>query len=32
VAEYTGDILLVAISYDRETKKHHCEIERWNKE
>ncbi|MBR6320318.1 MAG: hypothetical protein IKR50_07765 [Prevotella sp.] len=30
VAEYTGDILLVAVSYDRKTKEHHCEIERWS--
>jgi len=28
VAEYTGDILLVAISYDRKTKEHQCRIER----
>ena len=28
VAHYTGDILLVGISYDRETKTHHCKIER----
>ena len=28
VAEYTGDILLVGISYDSETKKHDCTIER----
>ena len=27
VAEYTGDILLVAITYDKKTKEHHCEIE-----
>ena len=32
VAEYTGDILLVAVSYDRETKVHQCQIERWHKE
>ena len=32
VAEYTGDILLVGISYDRDTKEHICKIERWNKE
>jgi hypothetical protein len=30
VAEYTGDILLVAVSYDRKTKEHQCEIERWS--
>jgi RecB family endonuclease NucS len=32
VAEYTGDILLVAVSYDRKTKEHQCEIERWRAE
>ena len=31
VAEYTGDILLVGISYDKETKQHDCHIERWEK-
>ena len=31
VAEYTGDILLVGISYDIETKQHSCHIERWEK-
>ena len=29
VAHYTGDILLVAINYDKETKTHTCQIERW---
>ena len=29
VAEYTGDILLVGVNYDKETKKHDCQIERW---
>jgi RecB family endonuclease NucS len=28
VAEYTGDIVLVAISYDRKTKEHRCRIEK----
>ncbi len=28
VAEYSGDILLVGISYDRETKTHTCKIEK----
>ncbi len=28
IAEYTGDILLVGINYDRETKKHTCRIEK----
>ena len=32
VAEYTGDILLVGISYDTQTKEHQCRIERWRKE
>ncbi len=27
VAEYTGDILLVGINYDRETKTHSCKIQ-----
>ena len=31
VAEYTGDILLVGINYDKETKKHSCTIERFSK-
>ena len=30
--EYTGELLLVGISYDRETKQHSCQIERWEKE
>ena len=29
VAEYTGEILLVGINYDRGTKRHDCQIERW---
>ena len=28
IAEYTGDILLVGINYDKETKLHTCHIER----
>ena len=28
VSDYTGDILLVGISYDREAKTHQCKIER----
>ena len=28
VAEYTGDILLVGINYDKEAKKHDCQIEK----
>ncbi|MDD7723729.1 MAG: PD-(D/E)XK nuclease domain-containing protein, partial [bacterium] len=27
LAEYTGDILLVGINYDKETKQHSCQIE-----
>ena len=27
LAEYTGDILLVGINYDKETKQHTCQIE-----
>ena len=29
---YTGDILLVGISYDKKTKEHACVIEAWKKE
>ena len=29
VADYTGDILLVGINYDKDTKQHECHIERW---
>jgi hypothetical protein len=32
VADYTGDILLVGINYDKNTKQHECQIERWQKE
>ena len=31
IAEYTGDILLVGISYDKESKQHACRIERYRK-
>ena len=31
IAEYTGDILLVGINYDRETKLHSCKIEKLTK-
>ena len=31
VAEYTGDMLLVGINYDKETKEHECQIETWHK-
>ena len=29
IAEYTGDILLVGINYDKKTKKHECVIEEY---
>ena len=29
LAEYTGDILLVGINYDKNTKQHTCQIERY---
>ena len=29
VSEYTQDIILVGINYDRATKKHSCRIEKW---
>ena len=32
IAEYTGDILLVGISYDKESKQHACKIERYTLE
>ena len=31
VSEYSGDMLLVAISYDKQTKEHQCRIETWSK-
>lgn len=31
IAEYTGDILLVGINYDRDSKQHTCKIERYSK-
>ena len=31
IVEYTGDILLVGINYDADTKQHTCIIERWEK-
>ena len=31
VAEYSGNILLVAISYDRKKKEHQCQIESWHR-
>lgn len=29
VSEFTGNMLLVGINYDKKTKKHECRIERW---
>ncbi len=31
ILDYTGDILLVAISYDKKKKKHKCLIEKYEK-
>lgn len=31
IADYTGNILLVGISYDKKTKKHQCRIEQYQK-
>ena len=31
IVSYTGDILLVGISYDKKTKKHQCLIEKYEK-
>ncbi len=32
IAEYTGQILLVGINYDKKKKRHTCRIEKWEKE
>lgn len=32
IEDYTGDILLVGISYDKKSKKHACVIEVWKKD
>lgn len=32
VLEYTGDILLIAVSYDKDSKKHQCMIEEYAKD
>ena len=32
VTDYTGEMLLVGISYDTKTKQHTCQIEPWRKE
>ena len=31
IEQYTGDILLVGINYDKKTKKHECMIEQYEK-
>ena len=31
ILEYTGDILLVGINYDKKTKEHECRIEKIKK-
>ena len=30
--DYVGDVVLVGINYDKDTKRHDCQIERWRKE
>ena len=30
--DYVGDVVLVGINYDKDTKRHDCLIERWRKE
>lgn len=32
IQDYTGDILLVGINYDKKTKIHQCKIEKYKKE
>ena len=32
ILNYTGDILLVGINYDKNTKEHQCVIEKYMKE
>ena len=32
IESYMGDILLVGVNYDQDTKKHQCVIEKWTKE
>ena len=29
--DYVGDVILVGINYDKDTKQHECQIERWQK-
>lgn len=29
--EYTGNLLLVGINYDKESKRHSCVIEKWKR-
>ena len=30
LSNYSGEILLVGVNYDKESKKHNCIIEKWN--
>ena len=32
ILDYTGEILLVGINYDRDSKQHQCQIEKYEKE
>ena len=32
ILDYTGEILLVGINYDRDSKQHQCLIEKYEKE
>ena len=32
ILDYTGDILLVGINYDKDSKQHQCLIEKYKKE
>ena len=32
IVQYTGEILLVAVNYDKGTKEHQCLIERYAKD
>ena len=32
ILDYTGEILLVGINYDRDSKQHQCLIEKYKKE
>ena len=30
--QYSGDILLIGISYDKKSKEHQCKIEKWDQD